>query len=447
METYLTVIENVINNLGSSLIYYVLGILVILVVTILLSLLTIFISARKSAQIKSCKKALKQKSELLLLQETQSKQNIQKLREILSTVEQNFTLQASEQADIDSLEESALWDRQRLALVELTERLNNSEHELLSLKKKNRSAKDYISKLETARMSVFNNLNEASRKVRQLEEYLQIKLQDERDTKQTVAKLEGKNQTYKMAIDKHQLVRLSVFNDLNKASKKSQQLEAQLKAIQFNGQQDSSAETLVNAQEQNQHLQLEIEKLAQSRVEMNDELNLAREKITQLEKDLKNKEDKPTEIVNDEITIEPRQEFAAEALSQSPSFFSKIIGSFNTKQTVTSDVFADNIDDKSGTGIIDATIFAEKDALIDSLKNELAAQKNHIERLQDRLDTKNNSHQDAITLSATDELQKTAPATIDASTKESDMNPQAVMNNMKDQLKTALQKITLFKKN
>ena len=447
METYLILIENVINNLGSSLVYYVSAILAILVVTILFSLLIIFISARKSAQLKSCKKILTHKNELLQLQEAQSKQNSQKLREIIGTLAQDLALQYPEQPVIDSLEESALWDRQQLVLVELTHRLKNNEHQLLSLQRKNRSSKDYINKLEIARMSVFNNLNEASKKIHQLEKCIDITHQNECNANQTVEKLKVSNQVYKMEIDKLQLVRLSVFNDLNEAIKKINQLEVQLKAVTFSDQQDSSAKTLTDVQEQNQILRLEIEQLTQSRVEMSNELNSAREKISQLEKDLKNTENKPTKIVNDEITTENYQDVVAESLPQAQPFFSKIMSSFKAKQAPTSDL--PGVDDKSGiTEIIDSTnILAEKDALIDSLKNELAAQQNHIERLQDRLEAKNTSHQDTIALVEKDVVQKASEIAIDTVAKESDKDPQAVINNMKDQLKTVLQKIKIFKKN
>jgi|GEM_PF-6967768 len=446
METYLILIENVINNLGSSLVYYVSAILAILVVTILFSLLIIFISARKSAQLKSCKKILTHKNELLQLQEAQSKQNSQKLREIIGTLAQDLALQYPEQPAIDSLEESALWDRQQLVLVELTHRLKSNEHQLLSLQRKIRSSKDYINKLEIARMSVFNNLNEASKKIHQLEKCIDITHQNECNANQTVEKLKVSNQTYKMEIDKLQLVRLSVFNDLNKAIKKINQLEVQLKAVRFSDQQDSSAKTLTDVQEQNQILRLEIEQLTQSRVEMSNELNSAREKISQLEKDLKNTEDNPTEIVNDEITTENYQEVVAESLPQAQPFFSKIMNSFKAKQAPTSDL--PGVDDTSGiTEIIDSNILAERDALIDSLKNELAAQQNHIERLQDRLEAKNTSHQDTIALVEKDVVQKASEIAIDTVAKESDKDPQAVINNMKDQLKTVLQKITIFKKN
>lgn len=263
METYVAIFEEILASLGLSVTHVTLGIIAFCVLTTLLAVLgsgrkagklaTALAKARadhdltraqltenaqtaqsqiqqleaqlqlKNADLEQQKQALQSQTDRVQTLQQHINQRSQDLRLLLTSLEQDFALQPAETADINSLEEAALWQRHSAVIADLANSLRAAKQQLLTLQAKSRSCKVHTDKLEVGRMQVFNDLNMATQKIRYLETSLNNKLLEEQNKAAT------KLHAYKADIDKLELDRMQVFNDLNLAVQKIRQLETTLK--------------------------------------------------------------------------------------------------------------------------------------------------------------------------------------------------------------------------
>jgi hypothetical protein len=153
------------------------------------------------------------------------------------------------------------------------------ESSLSKLQAKNRSYKNYIGRLELAKMKIFNDLNLAKLECRQLTEVLSEQAVNSQSEEILLA-LENKNQAYKRRIESLTVGRMALFNDVNAALLKSRQLTAIL------AQQADYADQVqarLSLETESQADKAQIANLETERAQISQDLEAATQKIHELE--------------------------------------------------------------------------------------------------------------------------------------------------------------------
>ncbi|PPD44869.1 MAG: hypothetical protein CTY16_10920 [Methylobacter sp.] len=261
MQMYLSMIQN---GSANAVVYGVAGFVVF---CLLLCLLMVSGYRKKISKLKGDLVLAKTAQEQLLASEGRIQQLEGEFLEYKTQVGQ-YTTQAisfleaagnglasdsDQDVDMDNLEN--LWKKQEHVVTQLLDRINGlqrsvqdyqiqleelhrmvgeqsdlqtaTENRLANVQIKNRDYKARIGGLELARMKEFNDLNLSAKEIRRLNEALACK-SDYDEIKGSLLKLKEKNRAYKVQIEKLELDRMKVFNDLNLAVLKNKASEANL---------------------------------------------------------------------------------------------------------------------------------------------------------------------------------------------------------------------------
>ncbi|MDD2724749.1 MAG: hypothetical protein PHH59_12095 [Methylovulum sp.] len=204
-------------------------------------------------QLKATQEGLQQSEEALRLFKTQTEQAHQQVAAFLETVGKEWAIAYDQDAATDH--DGDIWQRQEYVVSQLINRLkemqnnqqnwdmqldvlnntfaeqrevqSNMEDMLANLQTKNQAYKEYTAKLETNRMKVFNDLNLSAQKIRQLT--LDHKA-EQGNSEAEVVKLHEQQRAYqrayKVQLGKLEWDRIKIFDDLNVALQKIRDLEA-----------------------------------------------------------------------------------------------------------------------------------------------------------------------------------------------------------------------------
>jgi|GEM_PF-1423425 len=194
---------------------------------------------------------LQQSEEGLRQFKTQAEQTHQQVESFLETVIKEWAIAYDQELVTDN--DGPIWQKQEYVVRQLINRLkemqtnqqdwdeqlevlNNTfaeqqavqikmEDMLANLQTKNQALKAYSAKLETDRMKVFNDLNLSAQKIRQLTFELQT---EQYKNNVEVAKLNEQQREYKLQLEKLEWDRIKIFDDLNVALQKIRELEVVL---------------------------------------------------------------------------------------------------------------------------------------------------------------------------------------------------------------------------
>ncbi|MDD5276154.1 MAG: hypothetical protein PHR16_08735 [Methylovulum sp.] len=269
MESYLSIIEN---NLGYSAIHIATGIIVIV---ILICLLGVMGSRRKAIkqvaalektqadleqaqtqlsenlqasqeqlqhleneltaknhQIEQEKQTAQHQAGRVALLEEQINQRRHKLAEVLDTLAKDFTLEAAVYDSADEEQEDLLWQRHSAALGQLTQRLQTEEQRRKALELSRQTTQTQLAEKEAILGELRQTLDAQTAQIANLEQSIneqQALMQGQLDNSTAeLAKLQTKNHAYAATIGKLETGRMQVFNDLNLATQKIHQLESAL---------------------------------------------------------------------------------------------------------------------------------------------------------------------------------------------------------------------------
>jgi chromosome segregation ATPase len=245
------------------------------------------------------------------------------------------------------------------------------EATLAKLQAKNGQYKTYIGRLELSRMKVFNDLNLSAQKIRQLESALAAQ-HDNSPSPEAFLTLKAKAHAYKKQVDRLELGRMKIFNDLNLSAQKNRQLEGALAAQHDNS---PSPEAFLTLKAQAHAYKKQVDRLELGRMKVFNDLNLSAQKIRQLEST---------------VTEKARQADAATQSLQDLRSKSPVAEPPNVRQPSPVQPTV-----QPQTSAPDLQALAEQKAALAQLQKEVAAQKNHINRLEYDLEIKNLLIQDS----------------------------------------------------
>ncbi len=151
---------------------------------------------------------------------------------MLDTLAKEFTLEAAVYDSADAEQEDLLWQRHSLALAQLAQRLQTEEQHRKTLELAQQTAQTQLTEKGAALDELKQALDNQAAQIANLKQDFTEQnalMQTQLDNSQEeLAKLQAKNRSNKATISKLETGRMQVFNDLNLALQKICQLEAVL---------------------------------------------------------------------------------------------------------------------------------------------------------------------------------------------------------------------------
>lgn len=403
METYVSVFEEYLTSMGLPVAQVTVGIIGILT---LITVLALIGSGRKSGQL-SRERAKNAEDLTRITQDLQTAhaqlehaeqlalQRLDSLRTL--TAGFNALPVSKSSDDLETLPEDALWEMNAASLIELTEKFQGNAAKIAKLAEQNHHYKSHLDKLELARMSTFNELNLAMQKTKELDQNLQqaagqltlatdkiqqleaelnAKQQQLQDNAVNADRLQAENTELQANLAKHEQDHKQSENQLASAMEQIQQLQSEL--ARKNQHTTNTVDTSTKLQSEHSALQAEIAQIKQGHAQAIKDLNLAQQKITDLENDLRKQATKPAT----QATVPTLAKPLAEESKQPGQLFGKFLKTVRADLNLGKQQIEAAMQEQSVTSTLDAKVLAEKDATIENLKAELAAQQNHIARLE-----------------------------------------------------------------
>lgn len=396
METFVAIYQEFAISLGLSVAEATLGIIAFLILTTVLALVNSGLKANQYAKLKAAKTGeLAEKSqELESTQqrlETLSQQTVQTNAGFRQQLKELYAKKALLLSDsLDTLPDDAMPQITTSALSELATKiglLNNQCH----------SYKHQIDHLELAKMATFDELNVTKQRKNKLELQLsQASLQEawltdkcqqlESDLatarhQQLAAEQQLASQQTEQAAKQNHIVELEenakqAAQQLSLATSKISRLQAELETK--DQQLQNNASSVAELQTDQKLNETELDQLKYTHEQTAKELGLARQKITELESQIRDFANKPTH--SSSATSEPAASLAEDS-SQPKQLLDNLL------KTVTADFHfskrpTETEQAKATTDPADPKALAKKDAAIEKLSAEISAQQNHIARLE-----------------------------------------------------------------
>ena len=183
-------------------------------------------------QLEQEKQAAQRQAERATILEEEISQHRHKLAEMLDTLAKDFTLEAAVYDSADAEQENLLWQRHDAALAQLGQRLQAEEQRRKTLELTQQAAQTQLTEKETSLQELRQALDAQIVQFANLKKDFteqQTLMQAQLDGSEAeLAKLQAKNRSNKAAISKLETGRMQVFNDLNLAAQKIRRLEMAL---------------------------------------------------------------------------------------------------------------------------------------------------------------------------------------------------------------------------
>lgn len=388
-------------------------------------------------QIENTIPAFQAQAEQATILEEEIKQRNDYLVELLDTFEKEFGLDAGDLAIFDSLQEETLWQRHSAVIAALINRLHAEEQSRAELEQTQRTWQMQLIEKEADLQELSKTLEDQRAHSAQIEQHLaeqQAMIQEQQNTEATLQDLrktlDGQH-AYIAQIEQNfaeQQNNEAALQDLRNTIEEQcahiAQIEQNLAEQQtmMQEQQTSAEEDILKLQAKNRSYKAYIGKLESGRMKVFNDLNLAAQKIHQLEIALENKASvvepiTPVEPIEQEPAVQHAEQpeleqpdiEIAEEIKQPKPLFARLIDSVKTdlnldqqaaekdnEQTpAQNDVIEYPYEKKPHVNQIDLNVLAEKEASIAQLQQELDARQNHISRLEYDLEVKNLLIQDS----------------------------------------------------
>lgn len=389
-------------------------------------------------QIENAIPAFQAQAEQATILEEEIKQRNDYLVELLDTFEKEFGLDANDLAVFDSLQEETLWQRHSAVIGALINRLHAEEQSRAELEQTQRTWQMQLIEKESEAQGLNKTIEDQRAHIAQIEQHLaqqQAMIQEQQNTEATLQDLrktlDGQH-AYIAQIEQNfaeqqnneaalQDLRNTVEEQCAHIAQIEQSLAEQQEIMQE--QQAAAEENILKLQTKIRAYKAYIGKLELGRMKVFNDLNLAAQKIHQLEIALEN----VPPVVEPAASVEPLVEEAAvqqqeeapeplqpdietaEEMKQSKPLLARIMDS--VKADLSQDQQAAEKEEepaseqqvavehpreeKPPVSQIDLNLLAEKEASIARLQKELEAQQNHISRLEYDLEVKNLLIQDS----------------------------------------------------